>query len=86
VIITDSLSTLTAINGNNHIKNPKTIKLREMMDRNRKQITLLQFNMTNYADIKTSWYNLAVLLITDGEGEEATKATIFFLPSSGQDN
>jgi hypothetical protein len=41
VIITDSLSTLTAINGNNHIKNPKTIKLREMMDRNRKQITLL---------------------------------------------
>jgi hypothetical protein len=26
VIITDSLSTLTAINGNNHTKNPKTIK------------------------------------------------------------
>jgi ribonuclease HI len=41
VIITDSLSTLTAFNGNNHTKNPKTIKLREMMDRNRKQITLL---------------------------------------------
>jgi ribonuclease HI len=41
VIITDSLSTLTAINGNNHTKNPKTIKLREMMDRNRKQIALL---------------------------------------------
>jgi hypothetical protein len=41
VIITDSLSTLTAINGNNHINNPTTIKLKEMMDRNRKQITLL---------------------------------------------
>jgi ribonuclease HI len=40
VIITDSLSTLTAINGNNHTKNPKTIKLREM-DINIKQITLL---------------------------------------------
>jgi hypothetical protein len=35
VIITDSLSTQTAINGNNHTKNPKTIKLREMMDRNK---------------------------------------------------
>jgi hypothetical protein len=41
VIITDSLSTLTAINGNNHTKSPKTIKLREMMDRNKKQITIL---------------------------------------------
>jgi ribonuclease HI len=42
VIITDSLCTLTAINGNtNHTNNPKTIKLRKMMDRNRKQITLL---------------------------------------------
>jgi ribonuclease HI len=41
VIFTDSLSTLTAINGNNHTKNPETIKLREMMDRNEKQITLL---------------------------------------------
>jgi ribonuclease HI len=41
VIITDSLSTLTAINGNNHTKNPKTIKLREMIDRNKKQITLV---------------------------------------------
>jgi hypothetical protein len=57
-----------------------------MMGRNREQITLLQFNMTNYADIKTLWYNLAVLLITEGEGEEAAKATIFFLPSCGQDN
>jgi archaellum biogenesis ATPase FlaH len=36
VIITDSLSTLTAINGNNHIKNPKTIRLREMMGSNEK--------------------------------------------------
>jgi hypothetical protein len=36
VIITDSLRTLTAINGNYHTKNPKTIKLREMMDRNKK--------------------------------------------------
>jgi ribonuclease HI len=41
VIITDSLSTLTAINGSNHTKNPKRIKLREMMDRNKKQIRLL---------------------------------------------
>jgi ribonuclease HI len=41
VIITDSLITPRAINGNNHTKNPKTIKLREMMDLNRKQITLL---------------------------------------------
>jgi ribonuclease HI len=41
VIITESLSTLTAINWNNHTKNPKKIKLREMMDRNKKQITLL---------------------------------------------
>jgi ribonuclease HI len=41
VIITDSLSTLTAINGNNHTKNPKKIKLREMMVQNKKQITLL---------------------------------------------
>jgi hypothetical protein len=41
VITTDSLSTLTAINGNNHTKISKTIKLREMMDRNKKQITLL---------------------------------------------
>jgi hypothetical protein len=41
VIITDSLSTLKAIKGNNHTKNPKTMKLREMMDRLRKQITLL---------------------------------------------
>jgi hypothetical protein len=41
VISADSLSTLTAINGNNHTKNPKTIKLREMTDRNKKQITLL---------------------------------------------
>jgi ribonuclease HI len=32
---------MTAINGNNHTKNPKTITLREMMDRHRKQITLL---------------------------------------------
>jgi ribonuclease HI len=39
VIITNSLSTLTAIN--NHAKNRKTIKLREMMDRNENQITLL---------------------------------------------
>jgi hypothetical protein len=29
------------INGNNHIKNSKTIKLREMIDRNRKQATHL---------------------------------------------
>jgi ribonuclease HI len=41
VIITDSLSTLTAIKRNNHTKNPKTIKLREMMDRLKKQITFL---------------------------------------------
>jgi hypothetical protein len=39
VIITDSLSTLS--NGNNHTKSPKTIKLREMMDKLKKQITLL---------------------------------------------
>jgi hypothetical protein len=39
LIIIDSLSTLTAINGNNHTKNPKTIKLREIMDRNKTQIT-----------------------------------------------
>jgi hypothetical protein len=39
VIITDSLSTLTAIKGNNHTKNQKTIKLREMMNRLKKQIT-----------------------------------------------
>jgi hypothetical protein len=32
---------MTAINGSNHTKNPKTIKLRGMMDRNKKQITLL---------------------------------------------
>jgi hypothetical protein len=36
MIITDSLSTLPAINGNNHTKNPKTIKLREI-DRNKKK-------------------------------------------------
>jgi hypothetical protein len=36
VIITESLSTLTMINGINHTKNPKTIKLREMMDRLKK--------------------------------------------------
>jgi hypothetical protein len=41
VIVTDSLSSLTAINGNNHTKNPKMIKLREMMDRLKKQITIL---------------------------------------------
>jgi ribonuclease HI len=41
VIITDSLSTLTALNGKNHTKNSQTLKLREMMDRNKKQITLL---------------------------------------------
>jgi ribonuclease HI len=41
VISTDSLSTLTAIRGSNHTKNPKTIKLREMMDRLKKHITLL---------------------------------------------
>jgi hypothetical protein len=35
VIIIDSLSTPTASNGNNHTK------LKEMMDRNKKQITLL---------------------------------------------
>jgi ribonuclease HI len=40
-IVTDTLSTLTAINGNNHTKNSKTIKLKEMMNRNRKQVTLL---------------------------------------------
>jgi ribonuclease HI len=41
VIITDSLNTLTVTNGSNRTNNPKTIKLREMMDRNKKQITLL---------------------------------------------
>jgi hypothetical protein len=41
VIITDSPSTLAAINGNNHTKNMKTIKLRKRMDRLKKQITLL---------------------------------------------
>jgi ribonuclease HI len=41
VIITDSLSTLTAINGNNHTENPETIKLSEVMQRLKKQITLL---------------------------------------------
>jgi ribonuclease HI len=41
VIITDSLSTLMAIKVNNHTKNPKTMKLREMMVRLKKQITLM---------------------------------------------
>jgi ribonuclease HI len=41
VIIIDSQSTLTAIKGNNYTKNPKTIKLRGMMDRLKKQITLM---------------------------------------------
>jgi ribonuclease HI len=41
VIITDSMSTLTAIQGNNHTRNPKTKKLREMIDRLKKRITLL---------------------------------------------
>jgi ribonuclease HI len=41
VKISDSLSTMMAINGKNHTKNPKTIKLREMMYRLKKQITLL---------------------------------------------
>jgi hypothetical protein len=43
-----------------------------------KKIIGLQFNMTNYDDIKTLWYNLAVLLTTEGEGKEVAKATIFF--------
>jgi ribonuclease HI len=46
VIITDSLSRLTAINGNNHTKNPKTIKQREMMDRNKKQINFCEYQET----------------------------------------
>jgi hypothetical protein len=46
VITTDSLSRLTAINGNNHTKNPKTIKRREMMDRNKKQINFCGYQET----------------------------------------
>jgi archaellum biogenesis ATPase FlaH len=41
VIITDSLSTLMAVKGDINSKNPKTLSLRELMDKKIDKVTLL---------------------------------------------
>jgi ribonuclease HI len=40
VIFTDSLSTMMTASGNNHTKNPKTRKIRQLMDKRKGNVTL----------------------------------------------
>jgi hypothetical protein len=40
VIFTDSVSTMMAASGNNHTKNPKTTKIRQLMDKRKGNVTL----------------------------------------------
>jgi ribonuclease HI len=40
VIFTDTLSTMMAASGNNHTKNPKTRKVRQLMDKRKGNVTL----------------------------------------------
>jgi ribonuclease HI len=40
VIFTDSISTMMAASGNNHTKNPKTRKIRQLMDKRKGNLTL----------------------------------------------
>jgi ribonuclease HI len=40
VIFTESLSTMMAASGNNHMKNPKTRKFRQLKDKQKGNVTL----------------------------------------------